>query len=69
MESRIVYAKAHVIEYAGPIFIPSMAVLNPHDGCFSLVRYLERLRLQPVDKIALLARWVLAIEVKAPVRG
>ena len=46
VESRVVHAKAHVIESAGPIFTLSLAFLNPHDGCFRLVRYLERLSLK-----------------------
>ena len=46
VESRIVYAKAHLIESTGPIFALSLAFLDPQDGCYRLVRFLERLSLK-----------------------
>ena len=46
VEARIVCAKAHAIGSAAPIFTLSLAFLHPHDGCYRLVRYLERLSLR-----------------------
>lgn len=46
VESRIVYARTHVIEPTSPVFVLSLAFLDPQDGCYRLVRFLERLSLK-----------------------
>ena len=46
VESRIVYARTHAKRSTDPIYALSLAFLHPHDGCYRLVRFLERFSLK-----------------------
>lgn len=42
LRARLVHAQVHQEDQRGPLYALSLAFASPHDGCFRLVRYLER---------------------------